>query len=107
MSRTGGPFREASPADLRAALLPEHLDDFDRGYRDALRVAGEDLSLVRLADFLESWRRVAWLVGDMGAEAYRRMMALADRIDRTGDHPGAAVLDEQALAELFRGRRAS
>lgn len=100
MTRTKGPFRDASPAQLRAALLPEHLDDFDRGYRDALAVAARDLTLERLTDFLESWRRVAWVAADKGEHAYRAMLADAAHRLATGTEPAGGYTEEQMRADL-------
>lgn len=42
------PFANASPAEIRAALLPEGQPNFDREYRRALEVAGETLTLDEL-----------------------------------------------------------
>ena len=69
------PFADASPVEIRAALLAEDQPEFDRQWREALTVAAEALSLDEVHDALGSWRRVAWLVSEHGHDGYRRMMA--------------------------------
>lgn len=70
------PFANASPAEIRAALLPEERPDFDREYRLALEVAAELLTLDELHETLECWRRVAWMTQSDPA-AHRRMLRTA------------------------------
>lgn len=100
------PFADASPAEIRAALLAEDQPEFDRQWREALTVAAEALSLDEVHDTLESWRRVAWLVSAHGHEGYRRMMAQAQETLRTGQSPpGSVEIDEiEALIRARLGR---
>lgn len=51
------PFSDASPAQLREAILPEERDEFDASWRRALDATAETLSLKPLGDFLTHWRR--------------------------------------------------
>lgn len=54
----------ASPAAIRAALLPEDRGVFDDAYAAALDEARTTLDLAALLDLVESWRRVAALQAD-------------------------------------------
>jgi hypothetical protein len=65
------PFADASPEQIRAALIPEEQPRFDREYHQALRVAAETFRLDELTAVLDGWRRIAWLSSD--PERYRRM----------------------------------
>jgi hypothetical protein len=97
------PFADASPVEIRAALLPEDQPEFDRQWREALTVAAETLSLDEVHDTLESWRRIAWLVSEHGHEGYRRMMAQTQETLRTGQSPpGSVGIDE--IEALIRAR---
>ena len=100
------PFADASPVEIRAALLAEDQPEFDRQWREALTVAAEALSLDEVHDTLESWRRVAWLVSEHGQDGYRRMMAQAQETLRTGQSPSGSVgIDEiEALIRARLGR---
>ena len=100
------PFADASPVEIRAALLAEDQPEFDRQWREALTVAAEALSLDEVHDTLESWRRVAWLVSEHGQDGYRRMMAQAQETLRTGQSPpGSVGIDEiEALIRARLGR---
>ncbi len=63
--RTGDPLLPgATPAVIRAALLPEDQAGFDVAYHDALAVAREQLDLTELSRTLEHWRRLALLQRD-------------------------------------------
>jgi hypothetical protein len=97
---TRPPFAEASPAEIRAALVPEEQDEFDRQYQRALQAAGESYSLDQLDKTLTAWRRTAWMTTAHGHEAYRRMLAKAEQIARTGEPPPGSVPWEQVKAEL-------
>lgn len=54
----------ASPAAIRAALLPEDRSTFDTAYSAALDEARASLDLTELLDLVESWRRIAALQAD-------------------------------------------
>lgn len=94
------PFADASPAEIRAALIPEDHPEFDQQWRAALTIAADTLSLDEVHDTLESWRRVAWLVSAHGHDGYRRMTATAEQTLRTGQSPPGSVPWEQVKARL-------
>jgi hypothetical protein len=97
---TRPPFADASPAEIRAALLPEDQGSFDQEYRDALAEAGEDYHLDRLEQVLSNWRRVAWAVYAQGPDDYRAMLARAEHTLATGERMPGAVSWRQVKAEL-------
>lgn len=72
----------ASPAAIRAALLPEDRGTFDAAYSAALDEARASLDLTALLDLVESWRRIAALQSDRKnfARVARRVAEL-----RTGE----------------------
>jgi hypothetical protein len=63
------PFADASPAEVRAALIPEEVGEFDRDMADAART--RDRAVIQ--ETLESWRRIAWMTTANGPDAHRRM----------------------------------
>ena len=74
--RAGHPLLPgASPAVIRAALLPEDRERFDVAYEDALAQARESLDLTELLKRLEHWRRVALLQSN--PVEYRRIVRRA------------------------------
>ena len=89
------PFADASPADVRAALIPEEAAEFDRQWREVVARATQQLDLTEVLEVLEAWRRVAWITVTNGPDRHRRMLAsVAERL-RTGDrHPGAVPWDQ-------------
>lgn len=94
------PFADASPARVRAALIPEDVAEFDRQWRDAMATATESLDLSEVHRTLESWRRVAWLVTARGHDGYRRLLAEAERRTRTGERAPGSVSLEQVKAMI-------
>lgn len=68
---TRPPFAGASPAQIRAGLVPEERPRFDHEYRRALESAAETFSLDELDATLKAWRRIAWLCTD--PDRYRQM----------------------------------
>jgi hypothetical protein len=66
-------FLPASPADIRAALIPEEAAEFDQQWREVMTRATETLDLAEVLETLDSWRRVARLTTAVGAEAHRTM----------------------------------
>jgi hypothetical protein len=71
---TGGPsFADASPAEVRAALIPEEAAEFDQQWREVMARATESQDLAEVLQVLDSWRRVARLTVAAGAEAHRGM----------------------------------
>jgi hypothetical protein len=67
------PFAEASPAEVRAALIPEEAAEFEREWRAVLARAAETLDLSEVLETLESWRLVAQLTTAAGSEGHRAM----------------------------------
>ncbi|GII88776.1 hypothetical protein Ssi03_67660 [Sphaerisporangium siamense] len=53
------PVADEAPRAIRAALLPEDVEDFDRGYRAVIAEATETLDLMPVTAFLERWWCVA------------------------------------------------
>lgn len=98
------PYADASPAEIRQALIPEELPQFEREYTEALRVAAEQYRLDALTQCLESWRRIAWMITQHGSEAHRLMLARVDYTLATRHRaPGNATAAE--LAELTQQHR--
>lgn len=64
---------DASPAQVRAALIPEEQAEFDRDWRAALTRAAETLDLTEVHETLEAWRLVAQLTAAQGPAAHRAM----------------------------------
>ncbi|MDQ3989158.1 MAG: DUF6247 family protein [Actinomycetota bacterium] len=83
----GPPFTDASPAQVRAALIPEDVVEFDRQWSAVMATATETLDLASVHRTLESWRRIAWLTQANGPDGYRRLLARAERTLRTGELP--------------------
>lgn len=97
---TRPPFAEASPAEIRAALLDEEKPDFDREYEHALAIAAKSLTLDELYEMLESWRRVAWMTY-VNPDAHRRTLrAAAERYTQEpipADEPVTAAKERLSL----------
>jgi hypothetical protein len=70
---SGPSFADATPAEVRAALIPEEVAEFDQQWREVMAVATEALDLSDVLAILESWRRVARLTAVAGPEAHRAM----------------------------------
>lgn len=88
----GGPsFSDATPAEVRAALIPEEAAEFDQQWREVMARAIERLDLSEVLATLESWRRVARLTAVTGPEAhramYRRAAARLAREEIPADEP--------------------
>ncbi len=64
---------DASPAEVRAALIPEEAAEFDREWRSVMSRAIETLDLSEVLETVASWRRVARLTAASGPEAHRAM----------------------------------
>lgn len=71
--RAGSLAQGASPAAIRAALLPEDQAAFDEVYGTALDQAKRDYDLAVLHATLENWRRQA--IAQSDPEAFRRMVS--------------------------------
>lgn len=98
------PYADASPAQIREAILPEEHDQFDASLRRALDAVAETLSLNPLEEFLAHWRRMAWCQTHDGHDTWRRVLARAQYTLATGgDRPSADASAEQ-IHELLRRR---
>jgi hypothetical protein len=96
-------FRDASPREIRAALIPEEQNEFDITWRAALATAAETLDLSEVHSTLDSWRTHAEITEDLGHHGYRQWLARAERIARTGElPPGTVPLDD--VKALLRER---
>ncbi len=51
------PFADASPTQVRAALIPEDVAEFDRQWLAIIATATETLDLTGVHRTQESWRR--------------------------------------------------
>lgn len=85
------PFSDASPTQVRAALLPEDAAESDRQWQDVMIRATRELDLTEVHRTLNSWRRVA---------CYRAVLASAEQRVRTGERHPRAVPWSQVKAEL-------
>ena len=82
-----GNFADATPQQVRAALIPEEQADFDQAWRAALAAAAESLDLTGVFETLDSWRRIAWTTSAGGHEAYRQMWRRAAKLYTGEDIP--------------------
>ena len=84
-------FADASPAEVRAALIPEEAAEFDQQWREVMARATETLDLSEVLETLESWRRVARLTTASGTDAhwamYRRAATRLTGEDIPADEP--------------------
>ncbi len=64
-------FADASPAQVRSALIPEEAAEFDHQWSEVMTRATETLDLTEVLAVLESWRRVVWLITTNGPDAHR------------------------------------
>jgi hypothetical protein len=71
--RSEASFSDATPAEVRAALVPEEAAEFDHQWREVMAAATDALDLSEVLATLESWRRVARLTAATGPEAHRAM----------------------------------
>lgn len=82
-----GNFADATPKQVRAALIPEEQPEFDRAWRAALATAAESLDLTGVLATLDSWRRTAWTTSAGGHESYRQMWRRAAKLYTGEDIP--------------------
>ena len=68
------PFADASPAEVRAALIPEEAAEFDHEWHRATAdVAAGRRDHTALQRLLDSWRRIAWTTTANGPDSHRLM----------------------------------
>jgi hypothetical protein len=70
---------ELSPRAIRAGLLPEDVEVFDRQFRAAMAAATDSLDLTGVLGLLGHWRLVA--ASSTDPEAHRAMLATAARLN--------------------------
>jgi|SRR6476469_354691 len=99
-------FRDASPKQIRAALIPEEQGEFDASWQNAMSEAAKAQDLGGVFSTLATWRVHAEITQDLGHEGYRQWLARAERINRTGELPPGTVplADVQALIRERLGR---
>lgn len=93
------PFADASPAEIRAALVEDEQPRFDQDYRRALDAAQDSYSLEELERTLQWWRRTAALTHSDPA-TYRRIRERAEHRAATGEVPAGSVTWNQVKDEL-------
>lgn len=81
-----GPFAEASPAEVRAAVPPEDAAAFDAEWRE-------------MNEMLDGWRRTAWSFTHDPA-AHRHMIDVAARLNRGEDIPTVKWPEHKAAMGL-------
>jgi Family of unknown function (DUF6247) len=94
------PFVDASPAQVRAALLPEDAAEFDRQWQEVMARATRELDLTEVHRTLNNWRRVAWVTTATGPERYQAVLVSAEQRLRTGERHPQATPWSQLKAEL-------
>ena len=90
----------ATPREIRAALLPEEVGQFDTAWRNSLARATEALDLSEVHAVLDCWRRIARMTLT-DPEAHRRMLAKAER-RLAGELPEPAVSEAEIRALIRR-----
>src|SRR5262245_31830964 len=95
-----GDFREATPLEVRNALIPEEQPRFDRSWEKVMAEATETLDLTKVFAMLEHWRRTAWATQAHGPDSYRQMLATAEHTLRTGELPPGYVSAEESKRRL-------
>jgi Family of unknown function (DUF6247) len=93
-------FKDASPREIRAALVPEEQLQFDISWRAAMATAVEVQDLSEVFNVLDSWRAHAMITIKLGHHGYRQWLAHMERIERTGEPIPGAVPWSQLKAEL-------
>jgi hypothetical protein len=85
------PFVDATRTQIRDALTPEDVAEFDRQWREVMNQATDRLDLSEVHEVLESWRRIAWLTVVRGPQGYRQTMASAEQRLHTGQRGAGSV----------------
>lgn len=91
--------RFGSPEEIRAALLPEQIEEFDTAFNAALTTARQTLRLDQLHRMLRMWRRQAQMT-ERDPEGHRQMLATAAEIQRIGRLRPGSVPWSVVKAEL-------
>jgi Family of unknown function (DUF6247) len=93
-------FVDATPAQIRDALTPEDVAEFDRQWREVMNQATDRLNLSEVHEVLESWRRIAWLTVVRDPQGSQRTMAAAEQRLHTGERGAGSVPWHQLKTEL-------
>lgn len=93
-------FRDASPREVLAALVPEERSEFESQWREAMAAAADSLDLADVLRVLDSGRRRASMAAYLGHNGYRQMLARAERTVRTGESAPGAVAWSDLKVEL-------
>jgi flavin-binding protein dodecin len=91
-----------SPREIRGALLPEEVGEFDSAWRGALARAADSLDLAEVHEVLRRWHRSARLTHADQA-THRRMLAVAARVQTGGAIPTVPL---SVVESLIRNRLA-
>jgi hypothetical protein len=91
--------RFGSPEEIRAALLPAQVEEFDAAFNAALTMARQTLRLDQLRHVLRMWRRQA-LMTERDPEGHRQMLATAAEVARIGRPRPGSVPWSVVKAEL-------
>ena len=75
-----------APREIRAQLLPEEVEGFDRDYRTVMAEATEALDLAPVHEMLRHWGRVARLT-QHDPQAHRRMLRMAAALNAGEEVP--------------------
>lgn len=70
-------FRDATPREIRDALIPEEAVEFDQQWQASMARATETLDLADVFMTLECWRRIAMMTAAHGHDAHRQMLRRA------------------------------
>lgn len=95
-----GLMATASPAVVRAALLPEDVARFDEQWRAVMAAATGSYDLSAVHHLLDYWRQIARLTVGLGHDGYRQMLVQAERTARTGEMPVGSVPIEEVRIRL-------
>ncbi|CAM3935712.1 hypothetical protein GCM10009799_39220 [Nocardiopsis rhodophaea] len=93
---------EKTPQAIREALLPEDVDAFDREFRRVMNEAKERRDLTAVFEFIDQWWVVA--LSSRDPAEHRRMMEIADRLNRGEPVHGTPASEIKAQIEAWLGR---
>ncbi|MFI7675461.1 DUF6247 family protein [Actinophytocola sp. NPDC049390] len=93
-------FTDATPREIRSALIPEEQRDFDTSWRAALTEAAETMDLGEVFRTLDNWRTHAILTDQLGHRGYREWLASLERRTHTGEQPAGSMPWTELKAEL-------
>jgi Family of unknown function (DUF6247) len=91
--------RFGSPEEIRAALLPEQVAEFNAAFNAVLATARQTLRLDQLRHVLRMWRRQA-LMTERDPDGHRQMLATAAEVQRIGRSRSSSVPWSELKVEL-------